>query len=72
MAARVGPALRPRASCFVRSRPRAGAAPLGVAKRGDALPRADRPARPGWVPVVYRGRLGWVSEKYIQKTGGGR
>ena len=47
------------ANAFVRERPAAAAAPLGLAKRGERLP-ATGAKRDGWHAVHWNGRIGWV------------
>ena len=48
---------------LVRARPDPAGAPLGLALRGDVLPAAGGSARGGWLPVLYRGRRGWVAKR---------
>lgn len=60
------PVVRIAADALVRARPDAAGAPLGLALRGDALPAADPPAAGGWRAVLYRGRRGWVAERFLK------
>ena len=59
--------VRFRRNCFVRTAPRVGSAPLGVAKRGSALPRDGAEGGDGWLPVRYRGATGWVSGRDCER-----
>lgn len=48
-------------NCYIRATPSAAGTVLGVAKRGNALPYGGATAPNGWLAVVYRGEIGWVS-----------
>lgn len=54
------------ANALVRARPSAAGTPLGLALKGDVLPAAGAAAHGGWLPVIYRGRRGWVAERLVQ------
>ena len=51
-------------SVNLRSGPGTGYAILGTASKGDALEPA---VVNGWTPVVYKGSIVWVSDRYIQR-----
>lgn len=52
---------------LVRARPDPAGAPVGLALRGDVLPVAGPPAPGGWLPVLYRGRRGWVAKRLVNE-----
>lgn len=60
-------ALHLAANAFVRAAPRADAAPLGLARRGDVLACTGETAPDGWRAVDWRGQTGWVSGKLVEK-----
>ena len=47
------------ANAFVRKRPRADAAPLGLVRRGERL-TAVGTKKDGWLAVEWNGIVGWV------------
>ena len=60
-------------NCFIRNRPSADGAILGVARRGGRLAYAGRTAGNGWLLARYGEGVGWVSGRFgrlIFKPGG--
>ena len=53
-------ALHLAANAFVRAAPRADAAPLGLARKGDVLACTGETTPDGWRAVDWRGETGWV------------
>jgi len=49
--------------CWVRGTPELDGRQLGVAHAGDVLPGRGMETG-GWLPVIFKGKAGWVSAKY--------
>lgn len=51
-------------NCYVRAEPNTSGDIRGIAHEGDKLPYGGTMTDDGWLNVVYKDRLGWVSGKY--------
>ena len=51
-------------NCYVRTSPSTDGTKLGVAYKGDELPFAGEVSDGGWLSVLYKDQMAWVSGKY--------
>ncbi len=55
-------------NCYVREDPTRDSDPRGVVHEGAKLKYAGQTSPDGWLAVVYKDRIGWVSGKYGRKA----
>ena len=51
-------------NCYVRSEPNTSGEKYGVAHEGDRLPYQNETSENGWLKVMFKDKIGWVSGKY--------
>lgn len=51
-------------NCYVRESPTKNSDPRGIAHEGTRLKYAGQTSPDGWLAVIYKDRMGWVSGKY--------
>lgn len=55
-------------NCYVREQPRASAASIGVAYKGETFPYLGETSADGWNKIKFEKKEGWVSGKYSEKV----